>query len=293
MRIYETMDTLEGLRQKHNKLTAVSLLGVVGFMLSVFSMSMLPVSGTPIGFVLAFASFGAIIVAAISASSVKREFDMIYKDVFAKAALEEILGDIDYHWQRGFSKDQVAGFRLVRLGNRFSSEDYLKANYKGVDFEMADVTIKHVVKTKNGSSTTIYFKGRMIKFDVSVKKVLALQVFTDNFRYRANPGIEMNKIQMEDVQFNKQFDVLSARDHDAFYALTPQLMERLEAMKSKYKSVGMHFRGDNLYMAINTDRNTFDADMKNKINFPQEMELMRSDVQDILDIIDILGLGNE
>ncbi len=292
MRTYQVIDTLEGLRKQYSFYSKFVIAGMLMFFIPFFGSGIAPHLAAGFMF-FPFVGVTMMIVVAVKQSGIKKEFDTIYKEVFAKAALEEILGTVDYRWQHGFTEQQVGGFRLAKLGNIFSSEDYLKASYKGVQFEQSDVTIKKVVKRKNGSSTTIYFKGRMIKFDVSLKKVLALQVFTDNFGYRASAGIDMNKIQMEDVAFNKQFDVYSAREHDAFYALTPQFMEKLKEFASRHQSVALHFRGDNLYVAINTNRDTFNAKMNQEINFPQEMALMRSDIQDILDIIDTLGLGNE
>lgn len=289
MGIHQSIETMEGLRKKYNFMKNLTIVIMVGFMAGMFLMH----NGAE--FSVFFLMVGMVIAIGIisyKGQEYKKEFKGIYKEMFAREALNELLDNVEYTWHRGFSELEVSTFDIVRMGNRYSSEDYLKASYKGVEFEQADVTIKYRTSGKN-KRTIVYFEGKMLKFPVPPKKALMLQVFTDNFPYRAETGYKMSKIDMEDVEFNRIYDVKSYDEHEAFYVLTPQFMERLKSIAGRYSSVGFHFKKGVLYVAMNTSRDSFDADFNNPVIYPKEMAKMQSDIQDIIDIIEALGFDKE
>lgn len=195
-----------------------------------------------------------------------------------------------YDWTRGFSENDVKQFGLSKLGNRFRSEDYLSATYNDIKFQQADVTIEYESGSDENSSTTTYFKGRMLAFEFPKNNITSVQLHSKKFKYPAkNPfGYNMKRISMESDFFNKTFDVTSANEHDAFYVLTPHLMESIQKIYEKYKNVEMHFTGNNLYVGINGCNDTFDAPSTKKLSYPVEQERIRKDIQDIMDIIDTM-----
>ena len=223
-----------------------------------------------------------------------KEYKKLYKETFVRAVLSETFDNVEYYWERGFDQQAVRGFALTRLGNIFRSEDYLRARYKGNNFEQADVTIKYKTHGKN-SHTTTYFKGRMFAFDVPEKSVVSVQVFSNNYLYRAGTieKFKMNKVQMESEHFNKEFDVNSMNMMDAFLVLTPQMMERIQKIKYTYGNVGMHFYRNKLYVGINMQGDAFDGSLNRKIDYFTEKQATMRDVQVIKDIIDTLGMENE
>ncbi|MDE6025543.1 MAG: DUF3137 domain-containing protein [Lachnospiraceae bacterium] len=227
-------------------------------------------------------------------SKKRNEFKQLYKGTFVNEVLGEFFENPMYMWDRGFESRRVAGFGLTMMGNMFSSEDYLQAVYKGVRFEQADVNVKYKTSGKN-SHTTTYFSGRMFVFEFPKHELLPVQVFDENFRYRAKPieRFKMKKINMESVGFNKCFDVKAARDQDAFYILTPQMMEKIMELKRKYRSVIFNFSSGVLYLGIECGMGAFDSDMRKPINYAEEKDKMRDDVKVIIDIIDTMNLIQE
>ncbi len=213
--------------------------------------------------------------------------EMVYKNEFTRAALENVLDEFEYECHRGFEEGDVYDFCLVSLVDIFKSKDYIKAKYKGVKFELADVSI---INIQNDKLEETPFKGIMIKFDISLKNVTELQVFTDNFKYRADTERVMKTVEMEDVDFNKKFDVYSAKEEDAFYVLTPAFMEKLKELGNRHKSLALNFRDDMLCVGINTYEDMFDFNLEKEIDFIEELKRVRQNIQDIFDIIDILEI---
>jgi len=88
----------------------------------------------------------------------------LYKETFVNSLLKTMLDDVYYDWRAGFSEMDVMGFGIVKMGNRYHSEDYLKGSYNGVKFRQADVTIRHETGSGDDKSVTTYFSGRMFEF---------------------------------------------------------------------------------------------------------------------------------
>ncbi len=225
---------------------------------------------------------------------IQKDYKKIYKENFVVSVLNEVFDNVKYDYKKGFNSAYVRTFGLTRLGNKFESEDYLRASYKGINFEQADVVISyHTSHSSNKNShTTTYFKGRMFAFDFPFKSVSSVQVFTENYPYRGTPTIneKLNKIEMESDLFNKRFDVLALDDEEAFYVLTPQMMEKIESIRDKYNHVAMHFSGNKLYVGIWTSDNAFDGNPKRKIDYLEEKEATLRDAHVITGIIDALGI---
>lgn len=221
----------------------------------------------------------------------RKEFKELYKGTFVNAVLGEFFENPRYEWKNGFSERSVADFGLTRMGNLFSSEDYLQATYQGVHFEQADVKVQYYSSGEN-SHTTTYFSGRMFVFDFPKFELLPIQVFDERFTYRAKTAerFKMYKIKMESVEFNRYFDVRAAREHDAFYILTPQMMENIMELRRRYGSVLFNFSSGRLFLGIECGMDAFDADMRKPINYAEEKEKMRNDVRVIIDIIDTMNL---
>lgn len=230
----------------------------------------------------------------------KEEFKTLYKNSFVKQILYENLNQVEYIPDQGFSREQVKASRLVSLASRFNSEDYLKAEYNGVIFEQSDVKI---VQRRQKQADIVQFKGRMLKLTCPNKQMSDMQIFTENFKYRASSvngkpmvygmiipaGANMPGItQTNDQEFNKQFDVYAVNESEALYMLSPSMMETYKRLKNKYSSVAFRFVGNEVYIAMNSSRDTFDCNDKKEIDYEAEAIRIVDDVNEIKMLIDAL-----
>ena len=219
--------------------------------------------------------------------NVKKEFQQLYKQTFVVQALSQNFQNVNYMWESGFTQDAVRMFNLVQLGNRFYTEDYLSADYNGIHFEQADVTVQYHTSGKN-SHTTTYFKGRMFAFDFPYKNVASVRCLSNTFMYKASS--KNKNIKLESSMFNKIFKTDAFYDHDAFYFLTPQMMERIEALNARYGNVAVHLMGNKLFVAINMKSDAFDHNYNQKVEYLEEINKINNDMQVIVDIINTLSL---
>ena len=231
-----------------------------------------------------------IIFCAVKISKAQKELKALYKQIFVKEPLERNFYNVTYLPDKGFDKEVVKGFDLVSWGNRFSTEDYIRATYQEITFEMSDVYIAYETSSDENSSgtTTVYFRGRMMSFDLPDKLVSAIRVYGKNFKYRAIKKSEAKKqkIELESISFNENFDIYTENGHDAFYLITPHFMERFQALSTRYTSIAMNVVGSRVMFAFNEKNNAFDSKNNlSKIDYDQEIAKIQGDIDDIKIII--------
>lgn len=287
MGIYDTINKLEELRKKIQSqvyivIVPMALWIIVGMLASVTGPKLLPVAQL---FMVVF--FVVAIPYYKKSQNVKKEFQRLYKQTFVAQALSENFQNVNYMWESGFTQDAVRMFNLVQLGNRFKTEDYLSAYYNGIHFEQADVTVQYHTSGKN-SHTTTYFKGRMFAFDFPYKNVASVRCISNSFMYKASS--KNQKLKLESDRFNKNFKTDAFYEHDAFYFLTPQMMERIESINARYGNIAVHLMGNKLFVGINMASDAFDHDYRQKVEYYEEIKKINKDMQVIVDIINTLSI---
>lgn len=242
----------------------------------------------------------------------QKELKRLYKETFMKGILEEYFEDVDYRWETGISRQQFFDtgiFEEYKISS-YHSEDYLSGVYKGVSFKQADVKFTRR-ETKNDHAQDItVFSGRLFEFDDSFKQVQSVKVVPE-MEVRVANRFQIDRqdiVKMENMEFNKVFAVASASPQEAFYVLTPQVMERLMDIHNRYKkselddgnrnnieglyrTIAFHFKQDKLYVVID-HMDSFDSNLLKEIDYPTEKEKIRKHIQVIIDVIEMLKLIN-
>ncbi len=219
-----------------------------------------------------------------------KELKRLYKETFVTNTLREHFTDVCYAWDQGYNDMYVSNSGLVRLGNRFHSEDFLSARYRGVAFSQSDVRVQYHHSGKN-SYTVTYFEGRMFTFEYGRRQSSAVQIFSKGYGYAGKPdsGSKLPGLEMEDVDFNRQFVVRAASPHDAFYILTPHFMERLKQLKKSYPSITMVINRGTLCIGLNTRVDSFDPKITRKIDYPSEKARVEEDIRVIEQLMELLN----
>ncbi|SEQ03060.1 Protein of unknown function [Lachnospiraceae bacterium NE2001] len=280
MGLSEKMERLEAVRKRAEIGISVGVLGVLVFLIPIFWPKM----------IFGFLGIGMIAFGVIYAKGTKEAYQKLYKELFAEEPLRANFENVFYAWRTGFDEPTVKSFQLCEMGNRFKSEDYLRATYKGINFEMSDVTVQYHSSNGKSSSTVTYFRGRMFAFDCPANLYSSTRIYSRRFHYRGRNNTQKDqKVEMESVRFNEEFDIYSNNPHDVFYLLTPQYMEYMETMLRKYPELSIHFNGNKLLIGINEpEKDVFDKkDWLNETVYPDEMEKIQRDIDDIKSVIEM------
>ncbi|MBN2540527.1 MAG: DUF3137 domain-containing protein [Bacilli bacterium] len=210
----------------------------------------------PVAFVLiAFPFLGGAFYAGYYSKKIKK-ISNDFKKVYVTQEMKKIFPDSSYYYDRGFSEDEVIASGLLFKRDRYHSEDMIRGMFENVSFRCSDVLQREVHSNGKTTTTVTVFQGRFYEFDfpkIFRNNLLLLQPM--QFR----PFSKFHKIKMESIEFNSSLKVYAEDDHEAFYILTPQLMERLIQMDRKYfNKITFSFLNHRLYIAIDSRIDYFD-----------------------------------
>lgn len=116
--------------------------------------------------------------------------------------------------------------------------------------------------------------------------VLIYQFFLK--RIDKNREVSQNKIKLEDIEFNKLFNVFSDDEIEARYLITTAFMERLLNLKTTFKSknVKCAFINNQVFFALSTKKNLFEfGNLFKPLNNIENIEFFR-EFFSILDLIE-------
>lgn len=231
-----------------------------------------------------------------------KEFDDGFKKIFVSESLNKIFSNLNYDPNKGLDYYELANTKMMNMGDRYSSNDYFEAEYKNVKIRQADVDIqeKHETTDSDGNTTTTWitiFAGKWMIFDFNKTFNANIQVSQKGFgnSYVSNWG-EKNKykkIEMEDSEFNKMFRVYAQYEHDAFYVLTPALMEKIKKITNQIDGKLLFcFINNELHVGIFNYKDSFEYNIFEKINEEKINEEISHDIKIITDFVDQLNLDN-
>lgn len=246
--------------------------------------------------------FIAAIVCFIRSAKKAKEYKQYFKKVFVTNMIKEIMPEAEYFPEGGFSKDCIRETGLMMMGNRYHSEDYIKGTYNGVAFERADIYIADESTDSDGnSSTTVYLEGRWMVFETNKSFEADLQIIQKGFGYaKKKKGIFTRKaerrheIKTEDENFNSHFTCLCQNDTEAFYLLTPGIMQSMETLVSSSNAKFMvGFVDNRIHVAVHTRRDSLEPSIFRKMDFEKERQEIVNEMNAITDFISALKLDRQ
>ena len=235
-----------------------------------------------------------------------RNYKGMYKELYVADALKETFDDLQYVPNAGIPFQTIAATGMIDMGNTYHSEDYISASYKGTKFVQSDVVIQdeeETVDSDGHTQTTIVtiFKGRWLIFDFNKEFKANVQIAQKGFNGARTNGLftkkenRYQKVEMESESFNKKFRVYAQSAHEAFYIITPAMMERIERLENANGGKMIFcFVNNQLHIGINDGRDSFEpGSVFKKIDDNSATERVRNDIRVITQFVDELNLDND
>ena len=193
-------------------------------------------------------------------------------------------------WSKGFFNGAnlfLASYIISKFKNEVY-DDYFEGVFNDVTFEIIEA--KYVMK----SSTD--FDGVIIKLDMNKSFqahtiVVTDTLFNDKFTYQG-----LSRTTLEDIEFEKKFNVYTNDEVEARYLLTPSFMERLKAMKIAFKacSVSCVFYNNYLIIALPTNNDIFSlCSLTKPLDDAKQYFQMFEEILSIIKLIDHFKLDQK
>lgn len=219
-----------------------------------------------------------------------------YKGYFVEQNLNKIFKNVIYDHAKGFTPDIIRESSMMRLADRFYSNDLTLARYKNINFAQADVTITRVYTDDNGNTNEYpVFKGRYIMFEFPKKFEYRLEVIGKKFKLYQVPGKakehKMEKIETESIDFNRNFRVFGDDDFESFYLLAPNVIAKIEDIAKRYNhKLLLGFYNNKLIVALDDNRDAFEPPkFKKPIDEKEELKKVNADIKVITDFVDVIS----
>jgi len=196
-------------------------------------------------------------------------------------------------WKQGeYSGGEV--FLESYVVPKFTSEEYddiFNGSYRDVNIEI----VEPEYDIGSGKNRRTVFNGVIVKLDMN-KPFTSHTVIKPNSLIHTSPSSDLKHTELEDVEFNKKFDVFTNDEVDARYLITPSFMERLKNMKTAFNanSVSCAFFGNLLIIALPTNKDLFSiCSLVKPIDDINQYFQMYNEIVSIIKLIDHFKLNQK
>lgn len=223
-----------------------------------------------------------------------------------------------YMFKKGFEakiKEKIMGKVCKCFGNmtwydyyngnhRFFSESGAIPAYTNVDDDdvfigtYKDVNIlvaESEYEVGNGKDRSTVFKGVVIKLDMNKNFNGHTVVCSDTLMHKS-PLPSLKRTELEDVEFEKKYDVFTNDPVDARYVLTPTFMDKIKNIEVAFscKKIRCAFYQESLVIAMTTKTDLFSiGSLIRPVADTKQFEDLLNQFVSILALIDILKLNEE
>ena len=248
----------------------------------------------PFALYLAFFHFiGYIIAVSVVTKDDQIEYKNAYKSYFVTETFKKVFTDISYSHKAAMPRNLIADTRMMNMGDRYSSNDYVIAKYKGISFKQADVHIQEEHSDDDGTTYVTIFRGRWIIFDLNKKFEKRLLVEGRHFGCaRIAKQDNFKKMELESGEFNRNFDVRAQDGFEAYYLLDPAVMERIQKLSDLHNGrIMVCFADGKMHIGINNNIDSFEPPSPiAPIDEKKEFDKVINDIKVITNIVDEIKL---
>ncbi len=223
----------------------------------------------------------------------------LIKKRFERSVKREIMPIVckcfgDLTWESSLYKGNKNIFLDSNLIKKYTFEEYddiFSGTYCDVAFEM----IESKFTKQQGKNQETIFKGVIIKLDMN-KRFNGNTVILPDAIGHASPDSKLRHTTLEDVEFEKQFDVFTDDEVEARYLITPSFMERLKNMRVAFAASGVQcaFYGKYLLIGLKTNKDLFSlCSLVKPVNDAKQFFTMYEEIISIIKLIDHFKLDRK
>ena len=208
--------------------------------------------------------------------------------------LSQVFDDLEYE-KNGYIDGGLIKSVDMSFPFRFDDvigSDHVRGTYRDVHVELSDIRLMTVstytATDKDGNPRTeekrkTVFQGQWLILDFHKELSADLCVFEGG---RKRSG----QIETESAAFNEKFGISCDSAHDAFYILTPHMMEHILTMDQRAGGgISLHFlKEGKVHVAVNSGRDHFEAGSLEYVKVSELLRRFRDEVWYVTDLIDTL-----
>jgi len=221
------------------------------------------------------------------------------------ALLSDLGESLQYDADQHIDKATFNASRLfTSRPHRFQGEDLIHGQHGNTDFAISELQAKERRRSNDGKRTryVTFFEGLFLTADFNKHfqgRTYVLPDYTENWigswmskalQSFGSRGGEL--IYLEDVDFEKQFQVYSTDPVEARYILTPRMVQAILALRRKFNArIRLGFSEARVFLAVPMQQDMLEPSVWTEITKQQAVEQIYNELRLMLDIIDDLDLN--
>ncbi|MDE6024981.1 MAG: DUF3137 domain-containing protein [Lachnospiraceae bacterium] len=224
-------------------------------------------------------------------SETRNKYMLVYKEVLVAPSLANKFEHYTYSPDGTVTTNDILAIGIWNTTHgslESRTEDFLKGTYKGVYYEQVGASV-WLRLTK--IDTVSVFDGTISKFRfnkaISGKLVIARSI---------NPNIfsvdGLSAIKTDNAEFNRQLTIFSSQGHEAFYILTPHFMECILKLYNGYPRMMIIVFEHDTMTILRSGAKMCEFSEAKKVDFFEARAKIIGEMQNMLDIVDTLNIGN-
>lgn len=229
---------------------------------------------------------------------IRRSNKKYFKNNYRKKVIDYLLKDYSYYFKEEgwpMSLDFEHSQFVKRYDCCFASDCLIinipndDGSKSKVDFKICDLYAYDIHRDDEGNvSHSKVYKGMFmaVEFPRKFKCFLSVDV---NYKRK---GLELQKVELEDINFNKKFKVKSDNQIEARYILTPNMMEKLLLLEERFKNLKIVLVDNCLYIGA-PDVNLFELDGFKNNDYVAMFEDLYDEVSASLKIVEEIKNNNK
>lgn len=197
-------------------------------------------------------------------------------------------------WSQSYPFEKSENFVSAGLFTEFTRQiidDRFIGTYKGVPIDIIEA---EYIRGSGKNSTTV-FKGLCIKLDMN-KNFKGHTVLMEDTMFHKSPLSHLRHTELEDIKFEKRYDVFTDDEVEARYILTPTFMEKLAGIKMAFrcKAVRCAFYQGQLLIAMKPTKDLFSlGSLVKPVTDTKQFQQLCNQFVSVLNLIDYLKLDKQ
>lgn len=194
-----------------------------------------------------------------------------YKNIIIEETLSDYVKEIEFEKSR-FNKEFIVTHPMFPINKYYSSKYYFLANYKGLNFEIANVSTYTEVKSKNVYIKKASFSGKLFSIPIKTDetaKILIIEKKDHNSsalkRLKNSEFCHVLKTKSE--HFNESYELYATKadiEINDFVQLLINVIKKLR--KTCDNRVILLLQDNRLYLAIEETKGSYEPTLKAAVN---------------------------
>ncbi len=249
------------------------------------------ISATLLGFSVITLFFMGLILN-MSKRSKRDELAIEFKNTIIKPKIKAMYPGVEYYPEKGLPNKTFADSKLISIESTlkvYSSSDLIVGDIHGVSLKACDAEV--IPMSSDRALYNTNFCGRFYEFDF-FKEFKSNLILLQPGQKKPLLYQEYKEIDYESYDFNIEYKIFSNDSHEAFYIITPHLMERLMELDKMFKDqISFSFNNSKLYIAIDKGQRFLDTSFFTQFDESKVNDMLEN-LSEIENVIEFLNLDN-